>query len=95
MRRTALASAALVLLTTFFTGNPAGPAGASTGSGDLAPLGPDFLWGTASAGFQSEGYSPVSNWSRYATASKYDTVGSYESSVLTTARRRSRRWPSR
>jgi beta-glucosidase len=43
------------------------------GSGDLAPLGPGFLWGVASAGFQSEGYSPDSNWSRY--AAKKEPVG--------------------
>jgi beta-glucosidase len=42
----------------------------------LPSLGSDFLWGTASAGFQSEGYSPDSNWSRYAaTSKKYDPVG--------------------
>ena len=31
----------------------------------LAPLGPDFLWGVASSGFQSEGSAPDSNWTRY------------------------------
>ncbi|MBF6330763.1 family 1 glycosylhydrolase [Nocardia transvalensis] len=29
------------------------------------PLGPDFLWGVASSGFQSEGYAPDNNWMRY------------------------------
>jgi beta-glucosidase len=44
--------------------------------GAVAPLGPDFLWGVASAGFQSEGNSPDSNWTRYAAANKkYDPVG--------------------
>ncbi|MFC8046307.1 family 1 glycosylhydrolase [Nocardia sp. NPDC057353] len=39
-------------------------AGASPGA--PAPLPPDFLWGVASSGFQSEGHAPDSNWSRYA-----------------------------
>ncbi len=39
-------------------------------AGNVAPLGPDFLWGVASAGFQSEGSSPDSNWTRYVAASK-------------------------
>ena len=74
MRRTAIASAALALLATVtFTGT--GIAGASAAT-DPPPLPSDFLWGTASAGFQSEGYSPDSNWSRYAAKTKsYDPVG--------------------
>ncbi|RNL77718.1 family 1 glycosylhydrolase [Nocardioides marmorisolisilvae] len=74
MRRTALTSAALALLAAVtFTG--AGTAGASA-SNDPPPLPSSFLWGTASAGFQSEGYSPDSNWSRYAAGNaKYDPVG--------------------
>ncbi|MCW2783529.1 MAG: putative glycosyl hydrolase [Marmoricola sp.] len=35
-----------------------------------SPLGPNFLWGVATAGFQSEGTSPDSNWTRYVAASK-------------------------
>lgn len=31
----------------------------------LAPLDSGFLWGVASSGFQSEGRTPDSNWSRY------------------------------
>ncbi|MCF8571855.1 family 1 glycosylhydrolase [Gordonia sp. HY002] len=38
------------------------PAGASPRP---APLPDDFLWGVASSGFQSEGSSPDSNWTRY------------------------------
>lgn len=34
----------------------------------IAPLGPDFLWGVATSGFQSEGHAPDSNWSRYAAS---------------------------
>ncbi|MFW0791772.1 family 1 glycosylhydrolase [Gordonia sp. CPCC 205333] len=30
-----------------------------------APLGDNFLWGVAASGFQSEGHSPDSNWTRY------------------------------
>lgn len=35
-------------------------------TGERAPMGPDFLWGVASSGFQSEGHFPDSNWTRYA-----------------------------
>ncbi|MEV6099458.1 family 1 glycosylhydrolase [Nocardia sp. NPDC051981] len=55
---------------------PAGLAMAATlllvpGAARTAPerhigvLGDDFLWGVAAAGFQSEGQSPDSNWTRY------------------------------
>lgn len=37
-------------------------------TGRLAKLGPDFLWGVASSGFQVEGYAPDSNWTRYIAA---------------------------
>lgn len=37
---------------------------------EIAPLGPDFLWGVASSGFQSEGRAPDSNWTRYIAAGK-------------------------
>src|SRR5690348_3028491 len=75
MRRTALAAVVVTPLATFgLSGNVLAPASAS--STDLPSLGPGFLWGTASAGFQSEGYSPDSNWSRYAAKTKsYDPVG--------------------
>ncbi|MEV0708592.1 family 1 glycosylhydrolase [Nocardia aurea] len=36
----------------------------------IAPLGPDFLWGVAASGYQSEGHAPDSNWSRYVAAGK-------------------------
>jgi len=43
---------------------------------DQGSLGPDFKWGVASSGFQAEGYSPDSNWNRYATSSKAaDPIG--------------------
>jgi beta-glucosidase len=39
-------------------------------------LGSDFLWGVASSGFQAEGYSPDSNWRRYAESDKAaDRIG--------------------
>ncbi|MFL6059654.1 MAG: family 1 glycosylhydrolase [Marmoricola sp.] len=55
----------------------AAPLGGSGAAAQAAPaplpsLGPGFLWGVASAGFQSEGYSADSNWTRYAAASKKD-----------------------
>ncbi|WP_458687634.1 family 1 glycosylhydrolase [Nocardia tengchongensis] len=31
-------------------------------------LGPDFLWGVAASGFQSEGHAPDSNWTHYIDA---------------------------
>jgi beta-glucosidase len=48
----------------------------SAGTSSIAPLGPKFLWGVATAGFQSEGSSPDSNWTRYVAANtKDDPVG--------------------
>ncbi|MGF6884372.1 beta-glucosidase [Nocardia sp. GAS34] len=39
----------------------------------VPPLGSDFLWGVASAGFQCEGHAPDSNWTRYvAKNASYD-----------------------
>ncbi|HUS22058.1 MAG TPA: family 1 glycosylhydrolase [Aeromicrobium sp.] len=39
-------------------------------------LGSDFLWGVASSGFQAEGYSPDSNWRRYAESGQAgDRIG--------------------
>ncbi|MFL6088674.1 MAG: family 1 glycosylhydrolase [Aeromicrobium sp.] len=39
-------------------------------------MGPGFLWGVASSGFQAEGYSPDSNWSRYAESGQAaDKIG--------------------
>nr|WP_245549854.1 family 1 glycosylhydrolase [Gordonia effusa] len=35
-----------------------------------SPLGDDFMWGVAASGFQSEGHSPDSNWTRYIHAGK-------------------------
>ncbi|WP_425569854.1 glycoside hydrolase family 1 protein [Rhodococcus olei] len=52
----------------------ASPAAADPG---LAPLGPDFEWGVATAGFQVEGPPPDSNWARYVAAGKtHDPYGS-------------------
>ncbi|WP_067893557.1 family 1 glycosylhydrolase [Nocardia vaccinii] len=62
-RRHALAAlaagtAALAGPTATAAARPAPPA-------KVPPLGPDFLWGVASAGFQCEGHAPDSNWTRY------------------------------
>ncbi|MER2224872.1 MAG: glycoside hydrolase family 1 protein, partial [Rhodococcus sp. (in: high G+C Gram-positive bacteria)] len=36
----------------------------------------DFLWGVATSGFQSEGSSPDSNWSRYSDSGRtHDKIG--------------------
>lgn len=40
-----------------------------------AGLPDDFLWGVSSSGFQSEGSSPDSNWSRHARTAAHDDVG--------------------
>ncbi|MFJ4654034.1 family 1 glycosylhydrolase [Nocardia sp. NPDC088792] len=40
------------------------------------PLGPDFHWGVATSGFQSEGHAPDSNWLRYIDANPgWDRLG--------------------
>ncbi|MGK8503276.1 glycoside hydrolase family 1 protein [Nocardia asiatica] len=36
----------------------------------VTPMGPDFLWGVAASGYQSEGHAPDSNWSRYVASGK-------------------------
>ncbi|MFD6881268.1 family 1 glycosylhydrolase [Rhodococcus sp. 105337] len=53
----------IVALTAAVSG---GPAHADTGA---------FLWGVSSSGFQSEGSSPDSNWSRYAASGRHEPVG--------------------
>ncbi|MGW4767232.1 family 1 glycosylhydrolase [Nocardia sp. NPDC004278] len=45
----------------------------------VQPLGADFLWGVAASGYQSEGYAPDSNWSRYVAEDK--TTDPYLESV--------------
>ena len=52
------------------------PGSAQAATPTPAPLGPDFLWGVASAGFQNEGNPPDSNWTRYVAGNtSYDKVG--------------------
>ncbi|MVU79136.1 family 1 glycosylhydrolase [Nocardia sp. ET3-3] len=42
----------------------------------VSVLGDDFLWGVAASGFQSEGQSPDSNWTRYIEANPgWDRLG--------------------
>lgn len=45
----------------------------------LAPLGPEFLWGVAASGFQAEGDAPDSNWRRYVESGT--TADPYSNSV--------------
>ncbi|GAA3188943.1 hypothetical protein GCM10020255_086910 [Rhodococcus baikonurensis] len=60
---------ALMALTCLF-GALALPARASAEAPD------DFLWGVATSGFQSEGSSPDSNWSRYSDSGRtHDKIG--------------------
>jgi beta-glucosidase len=40
---------------------------------------PDFLWGVAASGYQSEGHAPDSNWSRYVASGK--TTDPYRDSI--------------
>ncbi|MBF6347804.1 glycoside hydrolase family 1 protein [Nocardia flavorosea] len=68
----ALAAGALALGTGPVAARPAPPL-------EVAPLGPEFLWGVASSGFQSEGHAPDSNWTRYIAAGK--TEDPYHDSV--------------
>ncbi|MFJ4654033.1 glycoside hydrolase family 1 protein [Nocardia sp. NPDC088792] len=63
----ALAAAALLA---------AAPAAATPAPTSLPPLGPDFSWGVAMSGYQSEGHAPDSNWVRYvASHPSYDPYG--------------------
>ncbi|MFD6270750.1 family 1 glycosylhydrolase [Nocardia asteroides] len=57
-----VALAAVALLTT----SPSPTLARPPAPPQLAPLGPEFLWGVAASGFQAEGDAPDSNWRRYA-----------------------------
>ncbi|ATL70527.1 family 1 glycosylhydrolase [Nocardia terpenica] len=77
LRPRGLVTAAFALL---FAAMATGPAAARPAPpAQIAPLGPDFLWGVASSGFQSEGHAPDSNWSRYVAEGK--TADPYRDSV--------------
>ncbi|MFD6354223.1 family 1 glycosylhydrolase [Nocardia tengchongensis] len=70
-RRVGIAAVAMGLAILSVAPASAGPVG-----DPVEPLPSDFLWGVSGSGFQSEGYSPDSNWSRYAGAGKTrDAVG--------------------
>ncbi|MCX4091695.1 glycoside hydrolase family 1 protein [Nocardia sp. alder85J] len=69
-RRHALA--VLAAGTTAALSAPALPAAAAPAPAAVPPLGKDFLWGVASAGFQCEGHAPDSNWARYAAGSAHE-----------------------
>jgi beta-glucosidase len=61
---------ALVVLALLASSSPA------VAQADEPTLGPDFLWGVASSGFQAEGHSPDSNWRRYAESDQAeDRIG--------------------
>src|SRR5690242_9974230 len=57
---TGLAAAAALLLPVRAGADPVRRAASA-----LAPLGPEFVWGVATSGFQTEGHAPDSNWTRY------------------------------
>ncbi|MEV6325993.1 family 1 glycosylhydrolase [Nocardia sp. NPDC051787] len=59
----AAVTAALIGTTTHASARPTPPA-------HVAPMDPDFLWGVAASGYQSEGHAPDSNWSRYVASGK-------------------------
>ncbi|WP_280362645.1 glycoside hydrolase family 1 protein [Nocardia wallacei] len=57
------------ILATLVAAIVAGSAGVGAAEPAGVPsLGPSFLWGVASSGFQSEGHAADSNWSRYAAS---------------------------
>ncbi|MFJ9369613.1 family 1 glycosylhydrolase [Nocardia sp. NPDC101769] len=61
-----LAAAAMLLpVASIAHATPATPPPAA---GTRGSLGPDFLWGVAASGFQSEGHAPDSNWMQYIDA---------------------------
>ncbi|MET8423763.1 family 1 glycosylhydrolase [Nocardia sp. NPDC004860] len=63
-----LAAAAMLLpVASVAYATPATPPPAAA-AGSRGSLGPDFLWGVAASGFQSEGHAPDSNWMRYIDA---------------------------
>ncbi|MFE3075754.1 family 1 glycosylhydrolase [Nocardia tengchongensis] len=70
-RKASIAAVALGMALSSITSATAEP---GTDHSESLPAG--FLWGVAGSGFQSEGYSPDSNWSRYAASGKtHDPVG--------------------
>ncbi|MGX1770668.1 family 1 glycosylhydrolase [Nocardia brasiliensis] len=70
---------AAVAAATLIQGLPATAAARPEPPAQVAPLGPDFLWGVAASGYQSEGHAPDSNWRRYVEAGK--TEDPYGNSV--------------
>ncbi|MRH92260.1 family 1 glycosylhydrolase [Nocardia sp. SYP-A9097] len=67
---------ALVTLAAVATALLASAAPAQASPATVPGLGGDFYWGVASAGFQSEGHAPDSNWLRYANNhADYDQYG--------------------
>ncbi|MFE3255738.1 family 1 glycosylhydrolase [Nocardia sp. NPDC059091] len=63
-----LAAAAMLLpVASIAHATPATPPPAAA-AGTRGSLGPDFLWGVAASGFQSEGHAPDSNWMHYIDA---------------------------
>ncbi|MBL1077079.1 glycoside hydrolase family 1 protein [Nocardia sp. 2] len=66
----AIAAAVTALLTA------GAPAGAAPAPDTVPAFGPDFHWGVAASGFQSEGHAPDSNWTRYIRSHPdYDRYG--------------------
>ncbi|MBF6124379.1 family 1 glycosylhydrolase [Nocardia brasiliensis] len=70
---------AAVAAATLIQALPATAAARPEPPAQVAPLGPDFLWGVAASGYQSEGHAPDSNWRRYVEAGK--TEDPYGNSV--------------
>ncbi|GAC69447.1 putative beta-glucosidase [Gordonia soli NBRC 108243] len=57
-------------------GGPVVPQARTAPAPSPAPLPADFSWGVASSGFQSEGSSPDSNWTRYIRAGRtHEPIG--------------------
>ena len=62
----------IALLTAFVVASAVAPVPGATATPGVQPLPADFLWGVASSGFQAEGSSPPSNWTRYIAQGRTD-----------------------
>ncbi|MEC3918982.1 family 1 glycosylhydrolase [Nocardia sp. CDC160] len=69
MGQRALFLVACIVLAAWCAVTTPGSAAADPG---LPPVGGGFLWGVSSSGYQSEGFAPDSNWSRYVGSGRAD-----------------------
>lgn len=67
------------LAAAFALGVVIAPSASAQGPATVPALGPDFSWGVSASGFQTEGFAPDSNWSRYVASGQ--TAEPYANSV--------------